>query len=91
MSIAELGSVAKVVTLDPEQFEFLRGRYIAIPPVSHSLPSGDHAIVATVGDEAMAALVEGDRACARMALPDWLQEMVMAVGRGDSTKMGDAL
>ena len=89
--VADIGAVAKVVTLEPGQFEFLRGLYIAMPPLSHDLPSGDHAIIASNGEETMAALVDGDQTCARFLLPNWLLDMVFAVGRGDVQHRGDPL
>ena len=50
---------AQVVTLMPEQFQFVRALYVIIPPVSHELPPGEIAIQATLGDRVMMAIVVG--------------------------------
>ena len=47
--ISAFKSVSTVTDLTPEQFQFARALYIAIPPVSRELPPGDHAIMASSG------------------------------------------
>ena len=42
-----------VMDLTPEQFQFVRAFYVAIPPVSRTLPPGDHAIMASSGADVM--------------------------------------
>jgi hypothetical protein len=81
--LAGLKEVARVVELTPEQFQFVRALYVAIPPISRELPPGDRAIMATASDGVMLALIDGDKTCARMAAPPFVVDMVMAVGRGD--------
>jgi len=77
---------AKVATLTPEQFQFVRALYVAIPPVSHELPPGDHAILAVDGNNAMAALVGDDQSCARLQLTDYAVRMLFQVGEGENGK-----
>ena len=38
-------SVSKVMDLTAEQFQFVRALYVALPPVSRTLPPGDHAVM----------------------------------------------
>ena len=89
--LSGLDKVAKVATLTPAQFEFVRALYIALPPISHQLPPGDHAVLAIANDSAMAALVDGAVSCARLELAAFMVEMLMAVGRGEVGRAGDAL
>ena len=84
--VSEIAKVAKVATLTPEQFQFVRALYVAIPPISHRLPPGDHAVLAIAGDNAMVALVGDGATCARMLAPDFLVQMLVQVGEGDSGK-----
>src|SRR5271154_5333788 len=58
--VSVIGSAAHLTRLTPEQFQFVRALYIAIPPVSRQLPPGDSAVVANAGGQAMIALVAGD-------------------------------
>jgi len=51
--VSDIASVSRLTKLTPEQFQFVRALYIAIPPVSRELPPGDSAIV---------AIAEGKRA-----------------------------
>lgn len=90
IEVAPLKAVAKVVELSPSQFEFVRGLYVAIPPVSHKLPVGDHAILAVAGDSQMVALVDSDgQSCSRMQIANFILDEIMAVGRGDVVHVGD--
>ena len=84
-----LKDVAKVIELDPEQFNFARGLYVAVPPVSHELPPGDHAVLAMIPGAAMVAIIDGDKTCARLLLTPAALEEIMAVGRGDVTHVGN--
>ena len=45
--VSEFGSVSHLTKLTPEQFQFVRALYIAIPPISRQLPPGDSAVVAS--------------------------------------------
>ena len=87
--VAEFNSVAKTIRLTPEQFEFVRALYVAIPPMSKKLPPGDHAVLAVAKDQAMLALVTDDVSCARFLAPDFVVAMLMQVGAGASVKIGD--
>ena len=82
VSVSEFKSVAKVTELKPEQFQFVRAFYVAIPPVSPTLPPGDHAIMASSGGDVMLALVTDGQACARFLAPPFIQAMVIEVGEG---------
>ena len=82
------GKVSTVTDLTPEQFQFVRAFYVAIPPVSRSLPPGDHAIMAISGGDVMLALVADGQACARFLAPDFIQAMVIQVGEGQTGHIG---
>jgi len=85
--VDEFKKVSKVIELTPEQFQFVRAFYIAIPPVSRTLPPGDHAIMAISGRDVMLALVASGQACARFLAPDFIQAMVIEVGEGRTGEM----
>ena len=91
MKIPALTESAKVIMLTPDQFQFARALYVEIPPVSHELPPGDHAIMATANGETMVATVDGDLTCARVMVPDFIRDLLLAVGRGDITHAGEGL
>jgi hypothetical protein len=61
----------------------VRALYLAIPPVSRTLPTGDRAVMASSGSSVMLALVADDKACARMLAPDFIQTMFGAGRPGD--------
>src|ERR1700690_1785152 len=63
--VSAIKSVSTVTDLTPEQFQFVRALYVAIPPVSQKLPPGDHAVMASSGGAVMVALVADGQACAR--------------------------
>jgi hypothetical protein len=79
---------ASVATLTPEQFQFVRALYVAIPPMSKSLPPGETAIEAKIGDSVMIALVTGAQSCARFLAPDFILKMLDDVATGTSPKIG---
>ena len=89
VTVSNLKDVAKVVELTPAQFDFVRGLYVAIPPISHKLPAGDRAILAMAGGETAVFLVDGDVTCARMLISNFIRDELMGVGRGDVTHAGD--
>jgi len=89
--MSAIRSVATVRELTPEQFQFVRALYVAIPPVSRTLPPGDHAVMATSGGSVMLALVADGQACARMLAPDFIQAMVAQVGQGTTVQLGTPL
>ena len=89
--ISAIRSVATVKQLTREQFQFVRALYVAIPPVSRTLPPGDRAVIASSGNSVMLALVTDDLACARMLAPDFIQTMLVQVGQGTVVQLGTPL
>jgi hypothetical protein len=89
--LSALQSVSEVTDLTAEQFEFVRALYVAIPPVSRTLPPGDHAVKATSGGSVMLALVADDQACARFLAPDFIQVMLIKVGQRVTVGLGTPL
>ena len=81
-------SVSTVKELNPEQFQFVRALFVALPPVSRTLPPGDHAVMARSGDTVMLALVADGQACARFLAPDFIQTMLIQVGDGETGHIG---
>ena len=86
--IADIGSVSHLTKLTPEQFQFVRALYIAIPPISRQLPPGDSAVVAVADGKAMIALVADGQSCARFLAPDFILSMLVQVGRGENGIVG---
>ncbi len=76
--------------LTPQQFQFVRALYIAIPPISE-LPPGDSAVIATADGRSMIALVSGAEACARFLAPDFVLSMLTQVGKGETEAAGDPI
>jgi hypothetical protein len=89
VAVSEFAAVSRTVRLTPEQFEFVRALYVATPPVSKTLPPGDHAVLATADDQAMLALVSDDMSCARFLAPDFIVAMLIQVGAGATGELGD--
>ena len=81
-------TVATVTDLSPAQFEFVRALYVALPPVSRTLPPGDHAVMAKAGDTVMLAIVSGGEACARFLAPDFIQGMLTDIHDGRVQQIG---
>ena len=67
---------------------FVRALYVALPPVSRTLPPGDRAVMAIAGSSVMLALVDGVQACARFLAPDFIQSMLNQVGEGQNEHVG---
>src|SRR5258708_20238692 len=67
--VSAIKSVSTVTDLTAEQFEFVRALYVALPPVSRTLPPGDHAVIASSGGAVMLALVGDGQACGRFLAP----------------------
>jgi hypothetical protein len=86
--VSDFKSVSTVIELTAEQFQFVRALYVALPPVSRTLPPGDHAVMAKSGDAVMLALVDDGQACARFLAPDFIQTMLLQVGLGETRHMG---
>ena len=91
VSVSKIGSVSRLTKLTPEQFQFVRALYVAIPPISRDLPPGDSAIVASADGKAMIALVSGNEACARFLAPDFVLSMLVRVGRGENGTIGEPI
>ena len=91
MPISAVKSVSTVIDLIPEQFQFVRALYVALPPVSRTLPPGDHAVMASAGDAVMLALVADDQACARFLAPDFVLEMLIQVAEGKTAHIGEPI
>jgi hypothetical protein len=89
--VSAIRSVSTLTDLTPEQFQFVRALYVAIPPVSRKLPPGDRAIMASSGGAVMVALVADGQACARFLAPDFIQTMLIQVGRGMVVGLGTPL
>jgi hypothetical protein len=86
--VSDFKTVSTVIELTPEQFQFVRALYVALPPVSRTLPPGDHAVIAKSGDAVMLALVDDGQACARFLAPDFIQTMLTEVGLGEAGHIG---
>ncbi len=91
VSVSKIGSVSHVTKLTPEQFQFVRALYVAIPPISRELPPGDSAVVASASGRSMVALVSGDQACARFLAPDFVLSMLSKVGKGENGTIGEPI
>jgi hypothetical protein len=89
--VSDIASVSRLTKLTPEQFQFVRALYIAIPPISRELPPGDSAVVASASGKAMVALVAEGRACARFLAPDFILSMLVQVGRGENGTIGEPI
>jgi hypothetical protein len=86
--VSTIRSVSTVTDLTPEQFQFVRALYVALPPVSRTLPPGDHAVMASSGGSVMLALVANGQACARFLAPDFIRTMLIQVGKGITVGLG---
>jgi hypothetical protein len=91
VAVSEIGSVSRLTKLTPEQFQFVRALYVAIPPISRELPPGDSAVVASAGGKYMVALVSDGQACARFLAPDFILSMLAQVGRGETGTLGEPI
>jgi hypothetical protein len=89
--VSAIKSVSTLTVLTPDQFQFMRALYIAIPPISRKLPPGDHAVMASSGGAVMVALVADGQACARFLAPDFIQAMLVQVGQGMTVSLGTPL
>jgi hypothetical protein len=89
--VSDIASVSHLIKLTPEQFQFARALYIAIPPISRQLPPGDSAVVASADGKAMVALVANGQTCARFLAPDFILSMLVQVGRGETGKIGEPI
>ena len=86
--VSEFKTVSSVTELTPAQFQFVRALYVALPPISRTLPPGDHAVMATAGGSSMLAIVDGIEACARFLAPEFILSMLNQVGQGENEHLG---
>jgi len=91
VSVGDIKAAVKTIDLTPDQFQFARALYVAIPPVSKELPPGDHALLASDGKLTMVALVDGDQTCARFLAPDFVLSMLIEVGEGETPHPGEPI
>jgi hypothetical protein len=91
VAVSKIGLVSRLTKLTPEQFQFVRALYIAIPPISRQLPPGDSAVVASASGRSMIARISGKEACARFLAPDFVLSMLAQVGRGETEAAGDPI
>ena len=89
--VSALQSVSRVTDLTAEQFLFVRALYVAIPPVSRTLPPGDRGVMASSGGSVMVALVADGQACARFLAPEFIQVMLTQVGQRVTVGLGTPL
>jgi len=88
----DVRKVGATVQLTPDQFQFVRAFYMAVPPVSRGLPPGDKALLAKDADSiAVLGLHDGEggQVCAVFEATDWLERLVDWVGRGETGKRGE--
>ena len=88
---SKISSVSHVTKLTPQQFQFVRALYVAIPPISRQLPPGDSAVVASAEGRSMIALVSGGETCARFLAPDFVLSMLSQVGKGENEVAGEPI
>ena len=91
VAVSKIGSVSRLTKLTPEQFQFVRALYVAIPPISRELPPGDNAVVASASGRSMIAIISGGQACARFLAPDFVLSMLAQVGRGENGAAGQPI
>ncbi|MFZ1109872.1 MAG: hypothetical protein WAN43_16175 [Rhodomicrobium sp.] len=91
VTMIDVRAVGAVVELAPEQFQFVRAFWMAIPPVSHELPPGDKAFLVkdATGDEAFGLFDDSGAVCAVFQATGWMEKLVNEVGRGEVGKRGD--
>jgi len=91
VAVSQIESVSHLTKLTPEQFQFVRALYVAIPPISRELPPGDSAVVASADGRYMVALVSDGQACARFLAPDFVLSMLVQVGKGENGMIGEPI
>ena len=74
-----------------ETYRFIQAIYVAIPPISHELPPGDKAELATDGNHIIAFLTDGSQTCARFLVPDFLVQIIKQVEGGKSSHNGEGI
>jgi hypothetical protein len=91
--IDDVRAIEATVQLTPEQFQFVRAFWMAIPPASPELPPGDKAFLAKESDgiAVLGLFDDGGEVCAVFPATDWLERVVDEVGRGETGKLGQAM
>lgn len=85
-----IAKVGKVIDLSRDQFQFVRALYVAIPPVSKTIPPGDRAVISGAADgTAMVSIVDGKQVCARFLAPDFVLQMLNDIAAKKVTHAGD--
>ena len=95
VGIHEVRALGATVDLTPEQFQFVRAFWMAIPPVSRELPPRDKALLAkdANGMAILGLFDEGGEVCAVFQATDCREHIVDEVGRGETGKLraGDVI
>jgi hypothetical protein len=86
-------AVSATVQLTPDQFQFVRAFWMAIPPASRELPPGDKAFLArdSEGTDVLGLYDDGGQVCVVLKATDWLERLVDQVGRGETGQRGQAM
>lgn len=86
----DVRNASAIVQLTPDQFQFVRAFWMALPPASSELPPGDKAFLAkdAEGLAVMGLYDDAGQICAVLKATDWLERLVDEVGRGESGKRG---
>lgn len=89
---ADIEKVGKSIPLSDGQFQFARAIFVAIPPMSKSLPAGDRGVIVGASDgTAMIGIVDDDKICARFLAPDFVLKMLNDIKAGNVTHAGKPL
>ena len=92
VSIAAIEAAAKNYRpVSQDTYRFIQALYVAIPPISHELPPGDKAELATDGNHVIAFLTDGLQTCARFLVPDFLVQIIKQVEGGKSPHSGEGI
>ena len=93
VTIDAVRTVGVTTQLTPEQFQFVRGFWMAIPPATPELPPGDKAFLAkdSNGVAVLGLFDDGGQVCAVFQATDWIERVVDQVGRGETGKLGQAM
>ena len=77
--------------LSQDTYRFIPALYVVIPPISHELPPGDRAELATDGNHVIAFLTDGSQTCARFLVPDFLVQIIKQVEGGKYSHSGEVI
>jgi hypothetical protein len=93
VTIDAVRTVGMTTQLTPEQFQFVRAFWMAIPPTTPELPPGDKAFLAkdSNGVAVFGLFDDGGQVCAVFQATDWIERVVNQVGRGETGKLGQAM